>query len=207
MAATQTNEQIKVGQGEERPGRHGWVPGASHTLAPTSLVPTCLMSSGLLSMWLISGFRSISCCIWGLAMIMWRIRSGLDIMSWTSGFSMICDSISGLDISCLCICCCSSMKLAEPRPRLPRPRMPPKPAAGRGQSHSLPQEPFPTWSEPLSSGLQDGPLCFLHLPFPVIPAAPALIHCWERCQPARLSPLWRQRLGAGHSPEHREGNH
>lgn len=77
-------------------------------------------------------------------MIMWRIRSGLDIMSWTSGFSMIWDSISGLDMSCLCICCCSSMKLAEPRPRLPSPRMPPKPAvggAGRGQHYGPLQEP------------------------------------------------------------------
>ena len=183
------NEQVTVGQGGKRPGRAQLGTRCPPQSQP-SLRPTCLMSSGLLSMWLISGFRSISCCIWGLAMIMWRIRSGLDIMSWTRGFSMICDSISGLDISCLCICCCSSMKLAEPRPRLPRPRMPPKPAGGRGQGHSLLQDSSPTWPEPLKSGLQDGPLLLLTSPFSNhfhSPSPDPLLA--ERCEPTRLRPL------------------
>lgn len=97
----------------------------------------------------------MSCCIWGLAIIICLMRSGLDIMFCTKGFSMIWESISGLDISCRCICCWSSMKLAEPIPRLPSPVMPPKPAgegtrngkrgvsqklaatARRGQAHRL----------------------------------------------------------------------
>lgn len=61
-------------------------------------------------------------------MIICLMRSGLDIMFCTKGFSMIWESISGLDMSCRCICCWSSMKLAEPIPRLPSPAMPPKPA-------------------------------------------------------------------------------
>lgn len=89
---------------------------------------TCLMSSGLLSMCEISGLRSIRCCICGLATIICLIRSGLDIMLCTSGFSMIWDSISGLDMSCRCICCWSSMKLADPIPRLDRPERSPNPA-------------------------------------------------------------------------------
>lgn len=144
------------------------------------------MSSGLLSMWLISGFLSISCCIWGLAMIMWRIRSGFDIISWTKGFSMICDSISGLDMSCLCICCCSSIKLAEPRPRLPRPRMPPKPAVGRRRVRVYLSNP-----SQIQQSLQVGSTCFSHIPFQSFP------HLQKR-------DLYKGRGQAKHSIEQRE---
>lgn len=91
------------------------------------LLHTCLIISGLFSMWLISGFLCISCCIWGLAIINCLIRSGFESMFWTNGFSIIWTIISGLDISCRCIWLCNSEKFDVFKPRLLRPAKPPRP--------------------------------------------------------------------------------
>lgn len=91
------------------------------------LLRTCLIISGLFSMWLISGFLCISCCIWGLAIINCLIRSGFESMLWTNGFSIIWTIISGLDISCRCIWLCSSEKFDVFKPRLLRPARLPRP--------------------------------------------------------------------------------
>lgn len=91
------------------------------------LLRTCLIISGLFSMWLISGFLCISCCIWGLAIINCLMRSGFESMLWTNGFSIIWTIISGLDISCRCIWLCSSEKFDVFKPRLLRPAKLPRP--------------------------------------------------------------------------------
>ena len=108
---------------------------------------TCLRTSGLFNICLISGFLSITSCIWGLDSNICLITSGLLIKLWVRGLSntwyflykfcsselhFTCLNISGLLIKSLCILCCISMKLADPIPRFPMPGIPPKPPIPKG---------------------------------------------------------------------------
>ena len=96
----------------------------------------CLNSSGLFNMWLSSGFRSINCCICGLLVNIIRIYSGLDIILWTIGLSIIWRIISGLDIRSCCILCCISAK--DPPPNPPPPRPPKRPLPNPDPRRPLP---------------------------------------------------------------------
>uniref|UniRef100_A0A224Y0G9 Putative secreted protein n=1 Tax=Panstrongylus lignarius TaxID=156445 RepID=A0A224Y0G9_9HEMI len=78
-------------------------------------------SSGLLSIWFISGFLSTNSCICGLDIINCRMLFGSDISCCTNGLFIIWLSDSGFVNNSLCILCCKSIRLVELRPRPDKP--------------------------------------------------------------------------------------